>query len=63
MAVFKLLLLPGDGIGPEVMAEVSRLRNRIAVFVNLPFEGLDRLSLQSRLNEIGRLRDQQAHDQ
>jgi 3-isopropylmalate dehydrogenase len=25
MAVFKLLLLPGDGIGPEVMAEVSRL--------------------------------------
>ena len=25
MANFKLLLLPGDGIGPEVMAEVSRL--------------------------------------
>ena len=25
MAVFKVLLLPGDGIGPEVMAEVSRL--------------------------------------
>ena len=25
MASFKLLLLPGDGIGPEVMAEVSRL--------------------------------------
>jgi len=25
MTVFKLLLLPGDGIGPEVMAEVKRL--------------------------------------
>jgi 3-isopropylmalate dehydrogenase len=25
MASFKLLLLPGDGIGPEVMAEVKRL--------------------------------------
>src|ERR1700684_2079555 len=25
MATFKLLLLPGDGIGPEVMAEVNRL--------------------------------------
>lgn len=25
MATFKLLLLPGDGIGPEIMAEVARL--------------------------------------
>ena len=25
MASHKLLLLPGDGIGPEVMAEVKRL--------------------------------------
>ena len=30
------------------------LQNRIAIFVNLPFEGLDRLSLQSRLDAIGR---------
>jgi arsenate reductase (thioredoxin) len=29
------------------------LQNRIAIFVNLPFEGLDRLSLQSRLDGIG----------
>ena len=29
MAVHKLLLLPGDGIGPEVMGEVSRLVNWI----------------------------------
>src|SRR3979411_595287 len=27
MASHKLLLLPGDGIGPEVMAEVKRLIN------------------------------------
>src|SRR5579862_7273697 len=37
MATFKLLLLPGDGIGPEVMAEVKRLlgfyaRNGVADF-------------------------------
>jgi arsenate reductase len=33
------------------------LQNRIAVFVNLPFEGLDRLSLQARLDSIGRAND------
>ncbi|MGB3582808.1 MAG: isocitrate/isopropylmalate family dehydrogenase, partial [Roseiarcus sp.] len=25
MTTFKLLLLPGDGIGPEVMAEVEKI--------------------------------------
>lgn len=30
------------------------LRNRISIFVNLPLATLDRLSLQSRLGEIGR---------
>ena len=25
MTIFKLLLLPGDGIGPEVMAEVEKI--------------------------------------
>jgi arsenate reductase (thioredoxin) len=34
------------------------LQNRIAIFVNLPFEGLDRLSLQSRLDNIGRSAEQ-----
>lgn len=33
------------------------LQNRIAIFVNLPFEGLDRLSLQARLDTIGRAQD------
>jgi arsenate reductase len=30
------------------------LNNRISIFVNLPFESLDRLRLQERLDEIGR---------
>lgn len=33
------------------------LQNRIAIFVNLPFEGLDRLTLQKRLDAIGRTPD------
>lgn len=32
----------------------GRLSNRTSNFVSLPFEGLDRLSLQKRLNDIGR---------
>ena len=31
MATYKLLLLPGDGIGPEVMAEVKRLLGFLAL--------------------------------
>jgi arsenate reductase len=33
----------------------AELQNRISIFVNLPFESLDRLRLQQRLDEIGRL--------
>ena len=37
-----------------VFADTYRmLNNRISLFVNLPFRSLDRLSLQTRLNEIG----------
>jgi hypothetical protein len=32
------------------------LNNRISVFVNLPLASLDKLSLQKRLDEIGRTR-------
>jgi arsenate reductase len=39
-------------------AEATRLlRTRIAVFMALPFEKLDRLSLQARLREIGQASD------
>lgn len=31
----------------------GRLQNRITIFVNLPMAGLDRLTLQRRLNDIG----------
>jgi len=33
----------------------SELQNRISIFVSLPIERLDRLTLQARLDEIGRL--------
>lgn len=36
------------------------LTNRISIFVNLPMASLDKLSLQSRLDEIGRLREGEA---
>jgi hypothetical protein len=36
------------------------LNNRIGVFANLPLEALDRLSLQKRLDEIGRHLQQSA---
>lgn len=40
----------------------GRLSNRIAVFTNLPFDGLDRLTLQKRLDDIGRSRDDAARN-
>ncbi len=47
-----------EGSDAEVAAAFAdaygRLSNRITVLVNLPFEGLDRLSLQRRLDDIGR---------
>ena len=33
------------------------LQNRIAIFVNLPISALDRLSLQSRLDAIGKTQE------
>lgn len=35
----------------------GRLHNRISIFVSLPMASLDRLSLQRRLDEIGRTKD------
>ena len=35
---------------------LRELNNRIAIFVNLPFDSLDRLRLQQKLDEIGRTR-------
>lgn len=55
-----------DGSPAEIAAAFSdsygRLQNRITVFVNLPFQGLDRLSLQKRLESIGNTPDSEARE-
>jgi arsenate reductase len=38
----------------------SELAHRIGIFVSLPMDKLDRLTLQTRLDEIGRVRDEGA---
>jgi hypothetical protein len=35
----------------------NQLHHRLSIFVSLPMEKLDRLTLQRRLNEIGRTAD------
>lgn len=40
----------------------GELQNRISIFVNLPFESLDKLRLQEKLDEIGRVRLVDAED-
>ncbi len=50
---------PAAVVGDEVTRRMAfrtafaELQNRIAIFVNLPFDSLDRLRLQQRLDEIG----------
>lgn len=57
---------PAAADGSEVerrlaFAETYRmLQRRIGAFVNLPLEALDAMSLKRRLDEIGRLRDDEA---
>ncbi len=49
---------PGDAVA-RIMAfrrAFAELRNRVSIFVSLPFGSLDRLRLQRRLDEIGRAR-------
>ena len=40
----------------------GRLQNRITIFVNLPFAGLDRLTLQKRLDAIGATTEEKARE-
>ena len=45
----------------QVFAEVyGQINNRISIFVSLPFDALDRLSLQTRLKEMGARQPAQA---
>ena len=51
--------IPAAVAGPEAVRRAAfadsmrLLANRISIFVSLPMEGFDRLSLQKRLDEIG----------
>jgi len=46
-----------EAVKRAAFAETMRvLTNRIGIFVNLPMESLDRLSLQRRIAEIGNSR-------
>lgn len=47
-------------IGKAFIEAYSKLNNRLSVFTALPFESLDHLSLQSKLNGIGQVRDSAA---
>ena len=55
MATYRLLLLPGDGIGPEVMAEVKKLIGFMNDHGLGRFETADRGSLVSQ--DLGLLAD------
>jgi protein-tyrosine-phosphatase len=47
----------GDGQRRAFTAAFHALRRRIGLFLALPMESIDELSLQDRLTEIGRTRD------
>jgi len=53
-----------EGSDAEIAAAFAdtygRLQNRITIFTSLPIAGLDRLSLQKRLDNIGATKDDQA---
>ena len=49
-------------IGAAFIDAYSRLQSRLTIFANLPFDGLDRLSLQKRLDDIGRAKDSPARE-
>lgn len=44
----------GEGQRQAFVTAMAQLRNRIAPFLALPIEAIDRMSLQCRLEEIGR---------
>jgi hypothetical protein len=54
---------PAAAVGSEAQVRLAfadafrMLNNRIEIFVNLPMKSVDQLSLQRRLDEIGRMGD------
>lgn len=48
-----------EAVKRQAFAETHRmLYQRIGIFVNLPFDSLDKLALQKRLDDIGRVRSE-----
>lgn len=47
----------GEGQQEAFDLALRYLNNRISIFVNLPLESLDKLSLQKRLHDIGKTKD------
>jgi arsenate reductase len=47
----------GPGQREAFLRALNYLRNRISLFLSLPLEGLDKMTLQHRLGEIGKTRD------
>ena len=50
---------PGEEKRKAFFTAYNRLRNRLSIFTSLPMSKLDRLSLQRRLDEIGKLREKE----
>ena len=51
--------IEGEGQRQTFATAMTYLRNRISLFLALPLQSLDRLTLQHRLSEIGRIRDKE----
>ena len=62
--------MPDPAVATGTTAEIGlafndtyrMLNNRISIFVNLPITSLDNLTLQARLNEIGKMRNEPAQN-
>ena len=52
--------IEGDGQQQAFRNAYHALQRRIALFLSLPLQSIDELSLQARLREIGRNADQDA---
>ena len=50
----------GEGQNRAFRSAYHALQRRIGLFLSLPFESIDQMSLQSKLREIGRRRDEDA---
>ena len=51
--------IEGEGQRQAFATALAYLRNRISLFLALPLQSLDRLALQHRLSEIGRVTDKE----